>query len=825
MELKEAIAAIFDGESLLFVGSGFSLGAKNACNGSSEMKGVTGLLRKMEEELGLSIGISNSMSRLSALYIKQRGAINLIDLLKREFQVSEISEDQKKICALDWFRIYTTNYDDVIERGFSFNAKPSTTVTVSDKYEDSVGKKDLIVHLNGYINTVTPDKLYNEFKLTEASYCTTEFNDSTWIQVFRNDLRVCKSVFFIGFSLEYDLDLARIIAMSSIKNKAFFVVSQDCSVVDKGALEDYGVVLPIGLSGFVNEIRTTQKTYKPKLPEIFEPISFTEPMLNRSFSKVRSEDFNELILTGQINSSLIQSSIQNVSTKYVINRSSLCHVLSKIESGDKNFMVESALGNGKTIFLYQLTCLLIEKGKKVFWYEHFTNKIYSEISAMSYLYPDAIIVLDDYHSAKEVLSAIRRMSKTIVVITSERQALHDAIYEDVQAVLGNYITISVDRMTAQECVEIERLFNAYSFWGDMTNLTPEARVSYIKNVCHSQLSSLILSRVKSSNIISKLNDAYSKFKFNTEFRRVFVVALIIEFYRLKVDVFDFASWVGADIINSPSFRNNIGIKEFLNTTNDSINVRSSIIAHHFLSEMDSNDVIDIMIDIVCRLDKTVKVSPEHKSAMIALMNFAQLSMCLEARRKGTLGPILRFYDEIKNLESCRDSIHFWLQYAIAQLTKEEYTIAKLYFDKCYALAKMTPGYQTYKIDNHYSRYLLENEIKNGTSEHCMEAFSEAHRILINTKVGDEKRYYPYRMALLYGDFYAKFYSSLNLEEQYDFLSKCNDMYQKCIVYIGNCDSQMGRDMAKKTERKLKSILSSNSYLGINSNFLFKKSRK
>ncbi len=162
-----------------------------------------------------------------------------------------------------------------------------------------------------------------------------------------------------------------------------------------------------------------------------------------------------------------------------------------------------------------------------------------------------------------------------------------------------------------------------------------------------------------------------------------------------------------------------------------------------------------MIDIVYRLDKTVKVSPEHKSIMTVLMNFAQLSMCLEAKRKGRLTPILRFYDEIKELGSCKDNIHFWLQYAIAQLTKEEYTIAKLYFDKCYALAKMVPGYQMYKIDNHYSRYLLENEIKNGTSEHCMKALSEAHQILINTQVGDEKRYYPYRMALLYGEFYTK----------------------------------------------------------------------
>ena len=84
----------------------------------------------------------------------------------------------------------------------------------------------------------------------------------------------------------------------------------------------------------------------------------------------------------------------------------------------------------------------------------------------------------------------------------------------------------------------------------------------------------------------------------------------------------------------------------------------------------------------------------------------------------------------------------------------------------------------------------------------MDSFTEAHKILINTNVGDEKRYYPYRMALLYWDFYERFYKSLDSEEQYDFLSMCNDMYQKCIAYIRNCDSAKGLDVAKKNRKQI-----------------------
>ena len=825
MELTEAINSILSGESMLFVGSGFSFGAKNSNLSNRNMKGVKGLIQEIGEALGVDNPNMNNLSRLSNLFIKKNSALALIDLLKKDFQVSEISDDHKSISAHDWLRVYSTNYDDVIERGYAFAGKSSTSVTPSENYEYYVGKKGLIVHLNGYINTITPDKLFNEFKLTESSYCTSEFNDSPWVQMFRNDLRVCKSVFFIGFSMEYDLDLARIIAMSSIKDKAFFVVAKDSSIVDIDALGDFGTVLPIELSGLVRKISEVKKSYVPRRDVTFSSLCFRELSISKSYKKVRSEDFNDLLLSGEINPAFVQASLHDSSVGYVVCRSVLDSVLSQIDGGEKNFLVESALGNGKTVFLYQLAYALVEREKRVFWYEKYNAKIYNEILSLSELYPEAIVILDDYHSAKEAICCLRKLSNSLVVITSERQALHDVIYEDIQSILGNYVTISVDKLQQSERIETERLFDMYSVWGDLTHLDKAVRVAYIENMCHSQFSSLILSRVKSNNIILKFKEAYSKFRDNPKFRRIFIVALINEFFRLKVDVFDFASWVGADVINSPSFRNNVGVREFFDTKDDTIKLRSSIIAHHFLSEMDATDVLEVLADVVRRLDKTVMINPEHKSTLTALMNFSQLSMCLEAKQKGAIEHILVFYDDIKELASCKDNIHFWLQYAIAQLTKGNYTIAKLYLDKCYALAKMTKGYQTYKIDNHYSRYLLENEIKNGTADSCMTSFTKAHKILINTNVGDEKRYYPYRMALLYWNFYERFYMSLDDDEQYEFLSMCNDMYKKCIAYIRSCESTKGLEVAKKTERKLSEILTKNSYIGFNSNFIVKRQKR
>ena len=111
MELTEAIKSILSGESLLFVGSGFSIGAQNSNMSNRDMKGANGL----KQEIGVALGVNNpsvtSLGRLSNMYIKKKGSVELIDLLKKDFQVSEVSDDHKSICAHDWLRVYSTNYE------------------------------------------------------------------------------------------------------------------------------------------------------------------------------------------------------------------------------------------------------------------------------------------------------------------------------------------------------------------------------------------------------------------------------------------------------------------------------------------------------------------------------------------------------------------------------------------------------------------------------------------------------------------------------------------------------------------------------------------
>lgn len=823
MDIKEAIEGIFTGESILFVGSGFSFGAKNSHESDNSIKSSSDLSKALLSECGIKQdGVS--LTKASTVYIERQGADRMTQFLKKEFCVSSISPDHEYLLGYKWLRVYTTNYDDIIELGYAKNRKTSTPVTLSSNYQEFRSKmpNDLIVHLNGYIRTLSSDKLNNEFKLTNASYLATTFKQSPWLDLLNNDLRICKSIFFVGFSMDYDLDLSQIIAGVGLKDKAFFIVADDIDDIDVICLSSYGTVQPIRLDGFVRTIKEIHSKYSPRaIAETFSPISFRELRLDKSNVHVSSNDFYEMLIGGYVRPSLLQRGLEDENFQYAVSRTALQSAIMKITSNKKHVLVESSLGNGKTVFLQQLAIKLLIEKKQVFWFEKHTDKEFSEVGIIVKKYPEAIIILDDYHTARDVIKSIVTSSDTNIVITSERRSYHDAIYDDIQQVLGNYETISIDRLDMDESIAINNLFSKYSIWGSLSAMSEEERLNYFRNYCKSQISLLVLSQIHDSHVSQKLFDAFGSIKSEPKYKRAVIVILLIEYFRLKNDMYDYTSWIGAEILNNPLFRNNIGIKEFVSFEDSEVRFKSSIVSQYFLHRfITPEEIVDTLIDMMRILDNTASANRNHKAILTTLLNYTQLRNCINSTRPGTLQHILRFYETVQQLPMCAENIHFWLQYAIARLDEKNYQVARLYFEKCYALAQKRPGYLTYKIDNHYSRYMLENAIENNLEQDCMDIFRRAHKILIVTNHGEEKTIYPYRMAGLYVPYYQHFYRILSDTEKREFLEKCSEMRDKCNKFINEmAQSPYLRDV-QEIEKKLSQILKENSFVRRNGAFKY-----
>lgn len=809
MTTSEIINKIFDGTCLLFLGSGFSFGATNNNPKDPQFKGAGTLANMLLSDAGYS-NRTDDLRKASSAYLRKKSPEDLIALLKQEFHATSISASHDYLGEHNWFRIYTTNYDNIMELSYNKASKRLMPITLSSSHQKKEDYRQYCVHLNGFIDSLTPDKLNNEFKLTSVSYLTEDFAKSDWFEIFKSDVAACDALIFIGFSMDYDLDLARIIISGEIKNKALFIVKPNEDELNVSSLSDFGTVLDIGLDGFVQMVKDEKKKYTPSAIKLFTPISFHKVTVDRDAPKLRDVDFYQLILNGNVNEHLaFHSLINNRLYPYLISRSQLQECIEAIRNGVHSILIESALGNGKSIFLNELELLLAQEGVDVFVYDKYTTRAISEIAEICERFPNSVVFFDDYHSSRDQVKALRQYSKNVCVVTSERRALHEVIFDEIEDVLGeDYSTIKIDKLSDHEIQALDELFDRYSLWTDLS--ASINRQWYIKNQCGGELCRIILSRISSPNLTSKIRTTISEIAKNESFETAFKFLMVAECFHIRFSIVDLATWVGADLFNKPSFRQNTTIKEFVDIENTVIKFKSSIVAKYILTTLYSpRDVVDILVQLVRRLDGISKSSNTNKNLLITFVNFTTIQSCLNLKDNAWKIEVFRFYETVKDCNFCKTNIDFWLQYAIARLYSRDYSISKIFFDKCYSLAKANKNYKTYKIDNHYCRFLLENEINNGTIGTCMEAFRLAHEILSNTHPGDEKKHYPFKVASLYKKFYDKFKGELPDKEMKEFKQSCLEMIGRCQSYLNSADCTDFR-LVLDTKTKLEAIIVDNS---------------
>lgn len=114
MEIREAIIHALDGDAILFIGSGFSLGATNEKNDKFET--ATPLAHKLLKECEFEEkDFTNDLGIASRIYQDTKGEIDLVEFLRKEYTAIDVTSEQEIIAKINWQRIYTTNYDNVFE--------------------------------------------------------------------------------------------------------------------------------------------------------------------------------------------------------------------------------------------------------------------------------------------------------------------------------------------------------------------------------------------------------------------------------------------------------------------------------------------------------------------------------------------------------------------------------------------------------------------------------------------------------------------------------------------------------------------------------------
>lgn len=189
--LKKYSKALSEGAAALFAGAGLSVDS-----GYVDWKN---LLKPFAEELGLDIEQEHNLASLAQFYKNEkggaRGSINqeLIDHYSGNYR---LNENIKIATRLPISTYWTTNYDELIERGLEHNNRRADIKSEDEQLVFQIPDADAIVYkMHGDIRSP------NKAVLTKEDYEVYNNIRPLFTTVLQGDL-VSKTFLFVGFSFE-----------------------------------------------------------------------------------------------------------------------------------------------------------------------------------------------------------------------------------------------------------------------------------------------------------------------------------------------------------------------------------------------------------------------------------------------------------------------------------------------------------------------------------------------------------------------------------------------------------------------------------------------
>lgn len=756
MNLQEGIEFALSRKSVLFVGAGFSVDAQNLRGG----KFKTG--RKLAKHLAELSGITGdqldeiNLHYAAEEYLAVNGKDKLIDELQNEFTAKVITSSQSSVASIPWKRIYTTNYDNVLEKAYEDIGKKLVPVTISDNVRNIPSTNTLCVHLNGYINRLGRDTLNSEFKLTETSYLTTSLEDTDWISSLRTDIKSARSVFFIGYSLA-DLDIQRILMESeTLHDKCFFIIGTPDRVT-ANSCSKFGNVTGLDTNAFAKEVLGIAKSYTPPVDTGFSSSIIEKYELPTEKESYSDKDLFTLFLHGEVKAPLLANSL-NGEASYFLERNQLSLILEQIQQEQSVMVIHSELGNGKSLLMDGVKYRASQAGFNVYALLENSDDIIEQIDGIFYDKGKKVLIIESYTDWMEQIRHIANIAddRCSIVLTS-RTSLHDVNIERLVEMFPDLVVkeISVDRLTEKDLNWISKLFDDYGLWGEHKSKSLAKKLEFLSVNCESEFQGVLLELLKSPDIISRLETIIDNIEHKKPYYLILVTIMILNTLNKTPSVERLLDYWSSHMLDA-NFKQDPLVKQLIDFRKGEVSFKSSVTAKHILRNIvDVRTAVDVLIKLIQTSNRHARSIQFHFDVKNLLMRFSSLQELLPTG-KDTKAEILRYYEAIKSLNTINNYPLFWLQYAIACEVLGEFERAEKYFDNAYSLAEDNPRFDTFQIDNRYAEFLINRAIrlrKNINS--AMEDFIETHK-LIYSQARKERLYFPYKVASLYEGFYDAF---------------------------------------------------------------------
>ncbi len=614
-----------------FLGAGFSQGA--IAKSGRSVPDAHELTSLLATRCGLDEGIG--LQDAAEIFAERRGPDELVDFLKAEFTIATVTDVQRALMQYPWKRVYTTNFDNVAEVASRQVGKRRTAAVPSQDIKTLRSQPEICVHLNGYIGALSPTNLWDEFKLTDPSYLTGSLVDSPWLTVFRNDIRVSKATFFVGYSLTYDLDIRRVLFASGSKDKCLFIVGEHPSPQTELRAARAGSLYKETSEWLCAELNRTKETAGER-PRATSFSTFERYMPPALAASVKDSDVFNLLVFGIDEPDLIWATLHDRTKKYALNRtpfSALCDDIRKLPGV---FVLHADLGNGKTLALQILKAQLTEAGQAVYSLQRNEDEALNDIESILRSNPACVIMIESYGNCLDLVEqyCLHKTPESRLVLTA-RSATHDVLagrlleYTEGQAVRE----YDLNRLSAADIEWLVDYFEEYGLWGRMAGSPRHAKLRHLRAKCESECHSILLDLLESEAILAKLRDLAGSLSESDATLDLVVATLALTVLELRPEVHDLVNLLSPDTVRKVSLRADSALRQLFDFDKNFVRIRSTVTSRVLLTRvLNEDEVTTRLVNLFEVLSRNSGASRFNSTATTQMMRFGE-RLCPDFRGK------------------------------------------------------------------------------------------------------------------------------------------------------------------------------------------------
>ena len=466
-------------------------------------------------------------------------------------------------------------------------------------------------------------------------------------------------------------------------------------------------------------------------------------------------------------------------------------------------IVSGDIGSGKKVFLEEVVLRYSQEQFRCFRFDGLSEDLSDDIEYLSHASDegDVLIVFPDYYNHEDLINIVRAgVPKATLITTSTIAALELSRTKPFDGD-SSVIVVSLETLSAEEIRAWDKLLDSNALWGENAGKSEFDRQNFIKISCRARQRDLLLFLFDQEAIKEEIKSVFLDAKREgADSSAQLVKYLAISSSNHDPSFSEVQEILGLKFARTVALGRARWTYELLALEDGRRKVTSSIFAQYLLREFVADrEIIDELSELAVQLDHAAQSNRNFSKLKNFPMRYAFIERLFSER--GKREKLVEYYEALRQNGLGLNNPQFWLQYAIARMSFEDYPIASDLFDTAYAKSERMTDYDTYQIDNHYARFLIESSLKSGDWELARENFGKAHEILSAQMASKKQGHYPFRVACAYLDFVERYERNMTNDDLNDFVASCREVVDFLKdapeelhrnTYVKKCGSRMPR---------------------------------